>query len=254
MQNKRPSRSQKKQSSRVTEDYQPIAKVSKFNDQLGYKQFQLTESQQEFANKIIANDLVVCSSPAGTGKSLTVLHTFVKMYLTNPSLNITVVRTPVEAGTDKIGFLPGEANMADKLGPHFASAQLLLNKLLNKGKVETDMDHRIHFKIPNFLLGSTLDNTLLLVDECQELSPLIMKLILERVGVNSKVVVLGDPTQRYSTEGNRNGLTDVVNKFFTKNAEGEYVSRFRGIDFHKFGINDVQRSDFVKTVLMAYSQ
>lgn len=248
-QSKRIIRSKKSQEKEAV-----IPTKSKFNDQLGYKSFKLTDSQREFANKIIENDMVVCSSPAGTGKTLTVLHTFVQMYLANPSLNITVVRTPVEAGTDKIGFLPGEANMAEKLGPHFASAQLLLNKLLNKGKVETDTDHRIHFKIPNFLLGSTLDNTLCLVDECQELSPLIMKLILERIGVNSKVVVLGDPTQRYSGEGNRNGLTDVINKFFTKNSDGEFVSRFRGIDFHKFGIQDVQRSDFVKTVLMAYME
>lgn len=250
---KQPKRQVRSNKERVQQDFNPRmteAKVSKFNDYMGYKQFQLTESQQEFANKIIANDMVVCSAPAGTGKSLTVLHTFVQMYLRDPSLNITVVRTPVEVGADKVGFLPN--SLSEKIEPHFASSKLLLTKLLNKGKVETDLEHRLHFKIPNYLLGSTLDNTLLLVDECQELPPLIMKLILERIGINSKVVILGDPTQRYSNEAGRNGLSDVLQRFFIKDSDGTYESRFRDIAHHSFTIDDVQRSDFVKTVLTAY--
>lgn len=243
-QTKRPSRRDK-----ATEGI-PTSLPKVMSNNYGHTQIKLTDSQKEFANKIIANDMVVCSSPAGTGKSMTALHTFVKMYLQDPTKQIVVVRTPVEAGQDKIGFLPD--GLSEKLEPHFASARTLLNKLLNKGKVDTDLEHRIHFKIPNYLLGSTLDNTLLVVDEVQEIPPLIIKLILERVGVNSKVVILGDPSQRYSTDTGRNGLTDVINKFFYIK-DGEMTSRFRDIDFHKFEISDVQRSDFCKTVLMAYA-
>lgn len=245
-QQKRASRRDRMESLQTIPTYKkPIS------NSFGYSNFELTDSQKEFANKIIENDMVVCSSPAGTGKSLTALHTFVRMYLQDNTKNITVVRTPVEAGFDKVGFLPSDLKM--KLEPHFASSNTLLTKLLNKGKVETDMDHRIHYKIPNFMLGSTLDNTLLLVDEVQELPPLIIKLILERVGENSKVVILGDPSQRYSGETGRNGLTDVINKFFYK--EGEYIEpKFKGVAYHEFNIDDVQRSEFCKTVLRAYSQ
>lgn len=219
-------------------------------DAYGFHDITLTETQKVFANKIIQNDLVVCSAPSGTGKTLAALHTFVKMYLQDATKQIIVVRTPVESGLDKIGFLPND--LSQKLEPHFASAKMLLGKLLNKGKLETDMDHRIHFKIPNYMLGSTMDNTLLVIDECQEIPPLIMKLLLERVGENSKVVVLGDPSQRYTMDKGRNGLTDVVSKFFSVQ-DGEYVSRFRDVDYHSFEIADVQRSDFCKTVLMAYA-
>lgn len=227
----------------------PVKTKSFQNDTYGIHSVKLTESQKDFANKIIANDMVVCSAPSGTGKTLTALHAFTRMYLSDPSKQIVVVRTPVEAGMDKIGFLPNE--LSQKIEPHFASTKAILSKLLNKGKFDTDLDHRIHFKIPNYLLGSTLDNTLLIVDEAQEMPPLIMKLILERVGVNSKVVVLGDPSQRYATEKGRNGLSDVIEKFFHVK-DGEMVSRFTDIGFHKFSISDVQRSDFCKTVLMAY--
>ena len=219
-------------------------------DAYGFNDFTLSETQKVLANKIIENDMVVCSAPSGTGKTLAALHTFVKMYLQDATKQIIVVRTPVESGMDKIGFLPND--LSAKLEPHFASAKMLLGKLLNKGKLETDMEHRIHFKIPNYMLGSTMDNTLLVIDECQEIPPLIMKLLLERVGENSKVVVLGDPSQRYTMDKGRNGLTDVVEKFFAMK-DGEYVSRFRGIDYHSFDIADVQRSEFCKTVLMAYA-
>lgn len=72
-----------------------------------------------------------------------------------------------------------------------------METLLTKGKVETDMDHRIHFKIPNYCIGSTFDNSLVLIDESQQLPPLILKLLLERTGINSKVVITGDSTQLY---------------------------------------------------------
>lgn len=225
----------------------PVRTKEVRTDSYGLNSFKLTESQKELANKIFENDLVLCDSPAGTGKSATVLHTFARLYLQDPSKQIVVVRTPVEAGGDKVGFLP--LDLAAKTEPHFASTKLLLTKMLNKGKVETDMDHRIHFKIPNFMLGSTFDNTLLLIDESQEISPLIMKLILERVGVNSKCVVAGDASQRYATEQTRGGLSDVIKRFTNKNGE----PKFDSVAFHKFTIDDVQRSDFCKMVLRAYS-
>jgi len=240
--------SQRKVTRKVKEDFNiPVRVKEPRQDVYGITAFDLTTKQKELANKIIQNDLVVCSAPSGTGKSLTALHTFVRMYLSDKSKQIIVVRTPVESGMDKIGFLPNDINA--KLEPHFASAKQLLNKLLNKGKVETDMDHRIHFKIPNYMLGSTLDNTLLLIDECQEIPPLIMKLLLERVGDNSKVVVLGDPSQRYTSDKGRNGLTDVVQKFFHEDGD----PRFNGVEYHSFEIDDVQRSEFCKTVLRAYA-
>ena len=53
---------------------------------------------------------------------------------------------------------------------------------------------KIQFLIPNYALGTTFDNSIVIIDEAQMLEPLIMKLLLERTGINSKVIVLGDPT------------------------------------------------------------
>jgi phosphate starvation-inducible PhoH-like protein len=216
----------------------------------GIHKFTLTDSQNELRNKIIENDLVVCESPAGTGKTVSVLYSFVKEYIADSTKQIMIIRTPVQAGLDDVGFLP--LSLESKLEPHFESTKNLLEQLLTKGKVETDLGHRIHFKIPNFMLGATLDNTLVLIDEAQQMSPLILKLLLERIGLDSKVVICGDNSQMYATSKGRNALRDLTPRFF-KNVEGEMVAKYPHCAYHQFGVEDVQRSEFVKTVIKAYS-
>jgi phosphate starvation-inducible PhoH-like protein len=218
-------------------------------EQYGYHDFELTDTQNTLRNKILDNDLVICEGVAGTGKTAATLYSFIREYISDSTKKIVVVRTPVEVGSDQVGFLSG--GLEDKTLVHFESTKLLLTQLLNTGKVETDLGHRLKFTIPNYLLGTTLDNTLLCVDECQMLQPLILKLILERVGMNSKVVLLGDSSQLYSSSKDRNALRDVIPRFF-KDVQGEKVPKFPSIAYHKFEVDDVQRSEFVKNVIRAY--
>lgn len=242
----------RKQTRKKKEDLgqQPVVnrKAANWAGSNGIGEFKLTSTQQELAHKIVGNTLTFVDSPAGTGKTLTILHTFVKEYLKDTSKKIIIIRTPVEAGgLDKVGFLPSELHL--KLEPHFASTKNILVQLLNKGKVETDIDNRIFFKVPNFELGNTWDNSLVLIDEAQALQPMIMKLLLERVGVNTKVVVAGDSSQLYATEAaKRNGLKDALTRFLDK----EQLPMYDDVAFHKFGVQDVQRSEIVKTVITAY--
>lgn len=226
-----------------------VVKASKpqWTESFGLNNITLTTEQKRFADKILLNDLVFCVGPAGTGKTLAALHTFSKLYLQDHSLRIIVIRTPVEAGMDKIGALPD--GLMEKTEPHFASTKSLLEMLLTKGKVETDLDHRIQFKIPNFCLGATFDNSLILIDEAQQLPPLILKLLLERTGVNSKVVVMGDNTQLYVDARGRNALLDAIPRFF----DDGFVPKYEGIEYQGFDVEDVQRSDLVKRVIRAYS-
>lgn len=226
------------------------APKTQWTESYGINKFQLTESQRQLANKIKQNDLVVCIGPAGTGKSLAVLYTFVKEYLSDNTKEIIFIRTPVEAGMDKVGALPDSLDA--KIEPHFAAARNLLEQLLSKGKVETDLSHRLHFKIPNYCLGSTFDNALICIDEAQQLPPLILKLLLERTGVNSKVVVLGDNTQLYTDAKGRNALRDAVPRFF--DVINDYEPKYDYVAYHEFEVDDVQRSDLVKTVIKAYTE
>ena len=231
------------------DEHKVTRKANTWNESYGYHNFHLTDPQKELCNKIRENTLTFVDSVAGTGKSSAVLYHFAKEYNRDPSKKIIVIRTPMEAGgMDKVGFLPN--SLEEKVAIHFASSKKILEQMLNKGKVETDLGHRIHFKIPNFVLGETLDNSLIFIDEAQALQPMIMKLLLERTGVDSTVVVAGCSSQLYGAEGNkRNGLKDALGRFFDTSMNPIYPD----VAFHKFEIEDIQRSEIVKTVIKAYS-
>lgn len=230
----------------------PVAAKEKFTEasECKLKVFTPTASQKQLINTVRQNTLTFVDSPAGSGKSTTILWHFAKEYLLDHSKEIIVVRTPVEFCDDKIGYLPN--SLEAKLEVHFASAKKILEDFLGKGRVASDLDQRLHFKIPNYMLGSTLTNSLVLIDEAQQLSPQILKLLLERIGEGSTVVVAGDSNQLFDAKGKRNGLADAIDRFF-KIEDDWIVSKYDNVGFHEFSIQDIMRSEICKTVVTAYS-
>lgn len=215
-------------------------------------QFKPTLAQQLAIEESQANTLTFIKGPAGSGKTSAVLYDYCKEYLRDSRKQIVVIRSAFEAGQlDKIGFLPNE--LEDKLQPHFESVKKILIDFLGKGKVESDIaSGRIKFMIPNFALGMTITNGLVLLDEAQVIQPMILKLILERVGKGTRIVVAGDPSQLYADtqEGKlRNGLSDAIGRFVGQNG----VPKYDDVGYFEYQIDDIQRSDIVKTVVRAYS-
>lgn len=212
--------------------------------------FTPTDSQKEAINVARGSTLSVIEGVPGSGKSSAILWDYCQEYLKDPSKQIVVVKSPTEAGQlDKIGFLPG--TLDEKLSQHFIANRRILEEFLGKGKVECDLGKRIHLLVPNYLLGMTLDNSLVLVEEAQQLQPMMLKLILERTGFSSRVCVVGDKMQLYTDKKEsklRNGLTDMIERFF----DSEGNPRYADVGYYKFGIEDVQRSEIVKTVIKAY--
>ena len=222
----------------------------------GYKSFNLSEAQKECIETIDNNTITFVEALAGAGKSLCALYYATTQYLSDPTKRIIVIRTPMEATVhDKVGFLPSE--LKDKLEPHFASSKILLEQLLSSTKVEADLGgkhERIQFLIPNFILGATIDNAILIIDEAQTLHPMIMKLLLERIGNNTKCIVLGDPSQVYSSSKDRQGMRDAITRFFEIDGNKVINSKYENIGYFKFDIEHCMRSDIVKSVLKAYSK
>lgn len=217
----------------------------------GLNDFVPTAAQKELINKLRSHTITFCDSEAGTGKTSAVLYHFCKEYIADKQKQIIIIRTPVEAGPDRVGFLPSD--LAQKLAPHMASTKNLLEQFLGKGVVETDMDHRIFFKVPNFCLGATFDNALILIDEAQQLQPIILKLLLERTGVNTTVVVAGCSSQIYVSDKNRNALADAKKRFFTFTEE--FVeAKYPDMAYHEFDIEECHRADVVKDVIRAYRE
>lgn len=210
------------------------------------QRFVPTETQYEFISKIENNVVTFVDSPAGTGKTSAALFYFCQQYLSNPTLEIVVTRTPAEIGKDRIGFLPND--VSSKCAVHYASTKKIIEGFIGKEKFIADFEKRIHFTIPNYLLGATMDNCCWLLDEGQLFQPIIMKLLLERIGTNTKVVVSGSGSQIYTGDTGRGGMHDAIGRFFDKNHKPLYPN----FAYHHFTVEDVMRSEVVKDVLRAY--
>lgn len=127
--------------------------------------------------------------------------------------------------------------------------EFLLEEFLGKGKVENDLGKRIHFSIPNFALGHTRKNCIYIIDEAQVLEPLILKLLLERIGENTKTLVLGSSGQLYADDKyGRNALRDALGRFFDQHGNPLYPN----IGKYRFPLEAVMRDDVVKDVIRAY--
>ena len=214
-----------------------------------YKIFTPSSEQKQLGNIIKSNDLIFVDGKAGVGKTSGILYNFVMDYVSNSYKEIIVIRTPVEAGFDKIGALPN--GVEEKTEPHFKPARNILNELLGVGRTDCDIrKKRIRFEIPNFCLGDTFNNSLIIISEAQQMPPEIIKLLIERIGKNSKCVVEGDPTQLYANGGRRNGLSHAMNVFFDSEGECKFSDR---IGQFKFSNKVNMRSDIVQAVNDAYN-
>jgi len=225
------------------------------NQLIGLRSFEPTKKQKTVNNLLIEFPLVFIEGCSGTGKTSGILYHYCNQYLEDKTRNIVIIRTPVEAGPDKIGFLPGEQD--EKLGPHFKSAEVQLKEFLG-GKYGCDLNKRIHYMVPNYALGCTLNNSLILIDEAQQLTTLILKMLLERIGTNSVCAVVGDPTQLYASgREQRNGLTSAQERFFTKREYGGNVGwepRSNLVARFEYEYTDNVRSDISQEVVRLYSE
>lgn len=188
-------------------------------------EFHPTEKQQEIVRSMILNDLTVANGRAGTGKTSTALWQALRMLKAGEFRKLIFLKNPTEVGDDQIGFLSGDKK--DKLVAHFNSTKRIFAQFISPGKLEADISSgKIELEIPNYALGATWDNAIILIDEGQLMSPETLKLLLERTGANSKVVIMGDVTQTYAVKKRENGLADLVRRLL--NEQGEPIESFIG--------------------------
>lgn len=202
--------------------------------------------EQRFAlDALLDSDvhLVILTGVAGTGKSLLALAAgFELVEVRKKHEKISVSRPPVDMGND-YGYLPG--SLREKMDPWMAPIYDNLSVLV-KSKKDTpkeifeqyENDKMIYIEPLNVIRGRSIANTYIIVDEAQNLTWLEIKTIITRAGINSKVVLTGDPTQidapyldQYS-----NGLAHAIEKL-----TGEPI-------FQHVHLNDSVRSELAKLV------
>jgi phosphate starvation-inducible PhoH-like protein len=174
----------------------------------------LSDNQKEYYDLLINNQITICSGPAGVGKSYISMKAAVDLLMdpNNSYEKIIIVRPAVEA-EEKLGSLPG--NLEEKLDPYIFPSYYLLNKIIGKEAREKLKEGEvIEVFALAYMRGMNIDNSILIFEEAQNSTPNQMKLLLTRIGFNSKFFISGDleQTDRYKDK-KQSGLYDALQRF-----------------------------------------
>ena len=155
---------------------------------------------------------------------------------------IVLTRPAVEAG-ERLGFLPGD--IVAKVDPYLRPLFDALYDMLEPEKVNQHLERGVIEVAPlAFMRGRTLNDSFIILDEAQNTSPEQIKMFLTRLGFNSKMVVTGDVTQIDLPRDQRSGLVVI----------GDILKDVEGIEFVRFGGEDVVRHKLVQRIVAAYNE
>jgi phosphate starvation-inducible PhoH-like protein len=207
----------------------------------GLKVAPKTVTQKRYVDAIRNHTITVGIGPAGTGKSFLAVAMAVAALQRREVNRIVLTRPAVEAG-ERLGFLPGD--LMAKVDPYLRPLFDALYDMLEPEKVNAHLERGVIEVAPlAFMRGRTLNDAFIIVDEAQNTSPEQMKMVLTRLGFNSKMVVTGDVTQVDLPRDQRSGLLVI----------GDVLADVEGIEFVRFGGEDVVRHKLVQRIVAAYN-
>ncbi|HTR79513.1 MAG TPA: PhoH family protein [Gemmatimonadaceae bacterium] len=200
-----------------------------------------TQGQAEYLRQIGENDIVVGIGPAGTGKTYLAVAAAVDALSRKRVRRIVLARPAVEAG-ESLGFLPGD--MQAKVDPYLRPLYDALDDMMPFERVQRALESRtIEIAPLAYMRGRTLGDAFVIVDEAQNATALQMKMVLTRLGVNSRMVITGDKTQVDLPRREESGLMQVE----------RILKGVDGIAFHYFDESDVVRHRLVRDIIRAYA-
>ncbi len=201
-----------------------------------------TLTQRMYVNAIRNNDLVFGIGPAGTGKTYLAVAMALGALFRNEVKRIIISRPAVEAG-EKLGFLPGD--MVEKVDPYLRPMYDALYDLVDGERANRLLDKGIIEVAPiAFMRGRTLADAFVILDEAQNTTAEQMKMFLTRLGMSSRAVVTGDPSQIDLPRGATSGLVNAVS----------VLEGVKGIEMTRFSTVDVVRHPLVARIIDAYAK
>jgi phosphate starvation-inducible PhoH-like protein len=187
-----------------------------------------------------SNTVTFGIGPAGTGKTFLAVAMAAAALSRGEVNRVILTRPAVEAG-ERLGFLPGD--LMAKIDPYLRPLFDALNDMLDPEKVSDYLQNGIIEVAPlAFMRGRTLNDSFIILDEAQNTTAEQMKMFLTRLGFGSRMVVTGDITQIDLPKEQQSGLVVVA----------DVLSEIDGIDFIRFGADDVVRHRLVQRIVEAY--
>ncbi len=199
-----------------------------------------TVNQKRYVDSVRNSTVTFGVGPAGTGKTFLAVAMAAAALSRHEVNRIILTRPAVEAG-ERLGFLPGD--LMAKVDPYLRPLFDALNDMLDPEKVSQHIERGVIEIAPlAFMRGRTLNDSFVILDEAQNTTPEQMKMFLTRLGFGSRMVVTGDITQVDLPREQPSGLIVV----------GGILDSIEGIEFVRFGGEDVVRHKLVQRIVEAY--
>lgn len=185
--------------------------------------------------------VVIANGPAGTGKTLFGVEHGIKNYI-NGNYKKLIFTRPAVSNDEDLGYLPG--TLEEKLGPFMTPLFDIIYNFISVNEVKNLVEEKIFEIAPlGFLRGRTFKDSLIIADEMQNSSISQMKMLLTRIGENSRIIITGD-LQQNDRHGEMNGLEDFLNKL-----KGRRSDSISSVEFDRC---DIERDKVVEEVLDIY--
>ncbi len=202
----------------------------------------MNETQKQLKKSIEEKDLVISVGPAGTGKTFVSLITALHLMKTNPFKyqKLILVKSVQSIQGEEIGYLKGD--MVEKMTPYMYSFTANLEKILNSKqtpKMLLDSGY-IEYQPIAFCRGVTFTNSIIIVDEIQNINMNTFRTIISRIGEGSKMIFLGDKEQIDIKNTKDSCISEVVNIF----KEKEFI------DVIEFDLSESVRHRLIPEILM----
>ena len=218
-----------------------------FNQALKRKHIQLLPKSHN-QEKLIQNlldpytSITVATGPAGTGKTYLAMLAAIKAFRDGLCERLVLTRPAVGVDDEKHGFLPGDLNR--KMEPWTRPLFDVLREFYTTKEVARMIQEQtIEISPLAFMRGRTFKNAWIIADEMQNATPSQMKMLMTRIGENSKIVITGDVEQTDRTVQN-NGLIDLCKRLETQRD---------GLTVCYMSNRDIQRHPIIDTVLDIYA-
>jgi phosphate starvation-inducible PhoH-like protein len=186
--------------------------------------------------------IVIATGPAGTGKTLFATQYGIYHFMTGQCEKLVFTRPSVSVDED-LGYLPG--TLEEKMAPWVRPIYDILYMFWSPKEVQCFIEEKVFEIAPlGYMRGRTFKNTWIVADEMQNSTIAQMKMLLTRLGENSRLIITGD-LEQYDRPDEINGLEDFLNKF-----RGKRSVSITSFEFEK---KDIQREEVVKEVLDIYA-
>jgi phosphate starvation-inducible PhoH-like protein len=172
-----------------------------------------TENQKKFINSIKDNEITICSGLAGSGKTYLACAEALKLVKTSGKYKrIVLVKSITALKNEEIGYLPG--TMFEKMLPIMESFTDNIRKLIGKSRMDKLFELGIIEIVPiAYARGRSIDNSIIIIDETQNISLDNIRTLMTRIGEDSKMIIMGDVKQKDIRNKKDSALEVILDKF-----------------------------------------